>query len=76
MFNLNKDAVDQNGFISLVSKGTKTINEKHERESRWIVSSLAVLSLLVVSLIANGSQAQTKFEEQQIASIVSYNSVV
>jgi len=74
MFNLYKNAIDPNGFIALVSKGENVISEKQARENRWIVSSVAALSILIVSVIANGSQAQSNFEAQQFATIASYSS--
>ncbi len=75
MFNLYKNAIDPNSFIGLVGNGKTANNEKHERENRWIVSSIAALSLLILSVIANGSQAQTSFETQQFATLASYSSV-
>ena len=75
MFNLYKNAIDPNSFIGLVGKGKNVNSAKQERENRWIISSIATLSLLIVSVIANGSQAQSHFEAQQFAKIASYSSV-
>lgn len=61
MFNLYANE-DQNGIMSLL--GSKSVKDNSKENSR-IISSFAVLSLLILSVIANGSQAQTSFELQQ-----------
>lgn len=75
MFNLYKNAVDQNSFIGLVNKSEKTISGKEVNENRWIVSSFLTISVLILSVIANGSQAQARFETQKLASIASYSNI-
>ena len=75
MFNLYNDAVDQNGFMGLVGKGEKAISEKEAKENRWIVSSFAVFSVLIISVISNGSQAQAGFEAQKFAKLASHSQV-
>lgn len=75
MFNLYKNAVDQNSFIGLVNKSEKIISEKEINENRWIVSSFVAISVLVLSVIANGSQSQARFEAQKLASLASYSNI-
>lgn len=75
MFNLYKNAIDPNSFIGLVGKGNNVNSVKQERENRWIISAIATLSLLIMSVIANGSQAQSSFEAEHLAVVASYSSV-
>jgi len=75
MFNLYKDAIDQNGFMGLVSKNVTAVSKYHQADSRRIVSGFAIVSLLVLSVIANGSQHQTSIKTQTVATIDSYSTV-
>lgn len=76
MFNLYSDSIDPNGFISLVSKTADNTNEEHRLSNRKILSGFAVASLLIVSVMANGSQSQKIAEIQQFAKIASYTTSV
>lgn len=73
MFNLYTDAIDQNGFMALVSKNVNVTSSDHVLKSKRIITSFAVFSLLVLSIIANGTQQQVSAETQKIATAASYN---
>ena len=62
MFNLYANETP-NGIMTLLGSNSSKDNSK---ENSRIISSFAVLSLLILSVIANGSQAQTSFELQQV----------
>ena len=66
---------DQNGIMSLLGKNTPDNSHEIETNNRRIVSGFAVLSLLILSVIANGSQYQTSFEQQRQSTISSYSTV-
>ena len=53
MLNLYANAIDQNGFMSLVSKNGNDNSKYFESQNRKIISSFAVVSLIVLSVIAN-----------------------
>jgi len=53
MLNLYANAIDQNGFMSLVSKNVNDNTRYFERQNRKIISSFAVVSFIVLSAIAN-----------------------
>ncbi|MBL4602765.1 MAG: hypothetical protein JKY84_08470 [Emcibacteraceae bacterium] len=72
MFNLYNNSINQNGFMGLVSKNVTANSQDHAINSRKIVSGFAIVSLLVLSVIANGSQYQTSVEAQKLATIASY----
>ncbi len=75
MLNLYANA-DRRGFLSLVaSKPNNDLNEVMA-DNRKIISTFAVLSILIISVIANGSQYQTNFELQKQSTIASYTSMV
>ena len=76
MLNLYRNSIDPNGFISLVSKNTENTTEEHRISSRKILSGFAVASLLIVSVMANGSQSQKIAEFQEFAKIASYTTSV
>ncbi len=76
MFNLYANAINPDGFISLVSKNTNNTNEDHTISNRKILSGFAVASLLIVSVMANGSQSQKNAEYQEFAKLASYTSSV
>lgn len=76
MFNLYANSIDPNGFISLVSKNSDVTTEEHRISSRNILSGFAIASLLIVSVMANGSQSQRIAEFQEFAKIASYTSSV
>ncbi|MBL4602187.1 MAG: hypothetical protein JKY84_05545 [Emcibacteraceae bacterium] len=44
--------------------------------SQRIVSGFAVVSLLILSVIVNGSQYQTSVEAQKLTTLASYSSVI
>lgn len=72
MFNLYSDAIDQDGFMGLVSKNANEISERETESSNNIIASFAIASLLLVSVMANGAQSQKLVELEQLASINSY----
>ncbi|MCC3862141.1 hypothetical protein [Pseudemcibacter aquimaris] len=76
MFNLYADAIDQDGFMGLVSKNTNEISESDIEKSNSIIASFAIASLLLVSVMVNGAQSQKLVELEQLASIGSYSSIV
>ncbi|MDG1995316.1 MAG: hypothetical protein P8J14_02385 [Emcibacteraceae bacterium] len=76
MFNLYKNSINPNGFIALVGNNVNTTSDDHTIDSRKIVSGFAIVSLLIMSVIANGSQLQKLSEFQKIATINSYTTSV
>ena len=72
MFNLYNNSINQNGFMGLVSKNVAINSQDNAVNSRKIISGFAIVSLLVLSMIANGSQYQTSVEAQKLATIASY----
>ncbi|MDG1708000.1 MAG: hypothetical protein P8H03_04520 [Emcibacteraceae bacterium] len=72
MFNLYKNSINPDGFIALVGKNLNTTTDAHAIDSRKIVSGFAVASLLIMSVMANGSQSQKISEFQKLATISSY----
>ncbi len=66
----------RNGIMKLVGKTEKTNVADINVENRRVLSSFAVLSLLILSVIANGSQVQASFEQQQQATIASFTSTL
>lgn len=75
MLNLYTNAIDNNGFMGLVNRNENVNVEEQENKSRKIVTGFAVLSLLVVSMIVNGTQHQTSVEVQKLATIASYSTL-
>jgi hypothetical protein len=71
MFNLYKNSINPNGFMGLVSNNIDTTTADHAIDSRRIVSGFAVMSLLVMSLMASGSQTQKISGYQNLAVITS-----
>lgn len=71
MLNLYTDAINPNGFISLVSKSNQSNIKIFERENRKIISAFAVVSLIVISAISNGAQFQQNFELERMTSFTS-----
>lgn len=76
MFNLYANSIDPNGFISLVSKNADVTTEENRISNRKILSGFAVASLLIISVMANGSQSQKIAEYQELAKLASYTSTV
>ena len=75
MFNLYTNET-KDGFMGLVAKKEHSSASAHEIDNRRILSGFAVVSLLVLSVIANGSQYQTSVETQRVASIASHTAVI
>jgi len=75
MFNLYTNAIDQNGFMALVTKNVNVTSNEHVLKSNRIITSFAVVSLLVLSVIANGTQQQVSAEVQKFATAASYKSL-
>lgn len=75
MLNLYTNAIDTNGFIGLANKNENVNVDEQQIKSRDIVTGFAVLSLLVVSMIVNGTQYQTNVEAQKVATIASYSTL-
>lgn len=75
MFNLYKNS-DVNNFMNLVRNDNSANEEVFENKSRKIASGFAVLSLLILSVIANGSQHQQNVELQKQSTMASYSSVI
>ncbi|MDG1708814.1 MAG: hypothetical protein P8H03_08620 [Emcibacteraceae bacterium] len=59
MFNLYTNAIDQNGFMGLVSNNVKSTTEANRIDSRKIVSGFAIMSLAVTAVIARGAELMT-----------------
>jgi len=86
MFNLYSNTTSPDSFLGLVAKKQDPYAEKFENDSRRVVThtmaqvqavtGFAVASLLVISLIANGSQAQSNFEMQTPTASSSYSNVI
>lgn len=76
MFNLYSNATSSDSFLSLVSKNTISNNDDFKMSSQRIVSGFAVVSLLILSVIVNGSQYQTSVEAQKLTTLASYSSVI
>ena len=73
MFNLYTNAIDQNGFMGLVSKNINAVSKSHNLKNRRIVSGFVIVGMLVVTVISTGSQNQIKTELEQRTS---YSSIV
>ncbi|MCC3860160.1 hypothetical protein [Pseudemcibacter aquimaris] len=56
MFNLYKDAIDQNGFMALVSNNIETTTKEQETHSRQVFAGFAIVSLAIMSVIGKGSE--------------------
>ena len=65
MFNLYTNAIDQNGFMGLVSKNINAVSKSQNIENRRIVSGFVIVGMLVVTVISTGSQNQIKTELEQ-----------
>jgi len=76
MYNLYANSIDPNGFISLVSNNKEVSSEENRISNRKILSGFAVASLLIVSVMVNGSQSQKIAEYQEFAKLASYTSSV
>ena len=76
MFNLYANSISSDGFLGLVSKNVERNNKEFEINNRKILSGFAVVSLLIISVIANGSQYQANFELQKQATIASYSNAI
>ncbi len=76
MLNLYTDAIDPNGFMSLVSKNVNTTTKIFERENRKIITSFAIISLIVLSAISNGVQFQQNFEQERASKVISLTSAI
>lgn len=76
MFNLYANSTSSDSFLGLVSKNIDNDKEGFEINNRKILSGFAVVSLLILSVIANGSQYQINFEQQKQATIASYSNAV
>ncbi len=63
------------GIMSLVTNKAK-LSAANDVNNRRIITTFSVVGLLVLSVIANGSQAQARFEQQQQSEIASYTSVL
>lgn len=72
MFNLYTNAIDQNGFMALVTKNVNVTSSDHLLKSKRIITSFAIVGILVLSIIANGTQQQVNAEAQKIATVASY----
>jgi len=59
MFNLYNNAIDQNGFMGLVSNNVATTSEANRIDSRKIVSGFAIVSLAVTAIIVRGAEVIT-----------------
>ncbi len=66
----------KDGFMGLVAKRGASSSTAHEIDNRRILSGFAIVSLLVLSVIANGSQHQISVEQQRVASIASHTAVI
>ena len=75
MFNLYTTET-KDGFMGLVSNKVTSTKPEHEIDNRRIVAGFAIISLLVLSVIANGSQYQTNLEQQRYATIASHTTVI
>lgn len=76
MFNLYTNAIDPNGFMGLVSKNINANDHETEVESRKIITGFALASVLIISLIANGSLSQQLSAVQKNTAIASYATLV
>jgi hypothetical protein len=76
MFNLYKNSINPDGFIALVGTNVNATTDAHAIDSRKIVSGFAIVSLLIMSVMANGSQSQKISEFQKLATINSYTASV
>ena len=76
MLNLYANAIDQNGFISLVSKDVNDNSKDFKRQNRMVISSFAVVSLIVLSVITNGVEFQQNVEQEKMATMTSYINAV
>ena len=56
MFNLYKDAIDQNGFMGLINKNSNSSSVAHETHSRKIISGFAIASLTIVAVMTKGAE--------------------
>jgi len=56
MFNLYNDAIDQNGFMGLVSKNANNSSALQETHSRKIVSGFAIASLAIIAVMTKGAE--------------------
>lgn len=59
MFNLYTNAIDQNGFMGLVSKNVTATTEAQRLDSRKIVSAFALMSLAVTAVLVRSAEAIT-----------------
>jgi|TARA_R110002096_G_scaffold367840_1_gene561095 hypothetical protein len=73
MFNLYTNAIDQNGFMGLVSKNSNSVSKNQKIKNRRIVSGFVIVGMLVLTVISTGSQNQIKTELEQRTS---YTSIV
>lgn len=76
MFNLYATSTGSDSFLRLMNKDVENNKKEFEIKSRKILSGFAVASLLILSVIANGSQHQISFEQQKQATIASYSSAI
>lgn len=75
LFNLYKNS-DGDNFMNLVRKNNSINEQAFENKSRIIASDFAVLSLVILTVIANGSQLQQSVEHQKQSTVASYSSVI
>ncbi|MEZ5757981.1 MAG: hypothetical protein R3D86_07155 [Emcibacteraceae bacterium] len=61
MLNLYKNAISPNSFLGLVGNKPQADTKILENNNRRIFAGFAVLSLLILSVISNGSQHQLGF---------------
>lgn len=71
MFNLYADAIDPNGFMGLVSKNINANDPGTEVESRKIIASFTIVSVLVLSIIATDTISQQFTKASTAASYTS-----
>ncbi len=76
MLNLYANAIDQNGFMSLVSKNVNDNSKYFESQNRKIISSFVVVSLIFLLVITSGVEFQQNVEQEKLATMTSYINAV